>query len=58
MEVAMSTKHTLKLSSISDMLLHCGFSVRPLQSKLWRNKHEEVTLKNGWKIKILLLIMG
>ena len=25
-----------------------------LQSELWRNKHEEVTLKNGWKIKIFI----
>ena len=39
------------------MLFHCGFSVRALQSKLWRIKHEEVTLKNGWKSKILLLII-
>ena len=25
-----------------------------LQSELWRNKHEEVTLKNGRKIKIFI----
>ena len=55
----MSTKHTVKLCSILDMLLfHCGFSVRALQSKLWRIKHEEVTLKNEWKSNILLLIIG
>ena len=54
----MSTKHTVKLCSILDMLFHGGFSVRALQSKLWRIKHEEVTLKNGWKSNILLLIIG
>ena len=54
----MSTKHTVKLCSILDMLFHYGFSVHALQSKLWRIKLDEVTLKNGWKIKILLLIMG
>ena len=43
MEAAMSTKHTLKLSSMLQSIVSlCDFFVHPLQLKLRSIKHEEV----------------
>ena len=49
MEAAMSTKHTLKLSSVLHFIVSLrDFSVHPLQPKLWSIKHEGVRpLKRG-----------
>ena len=48
LEAAVSTKPTLKLSSMLDMCVSlCGFFVHKLQPKLWRIKHEGVRLKNS-----------
>ena len=43
LEAAVSTKPTLKLSSMLDMcVLLCGFFVHKLQPNLWSIKHERV----------------
>ena len=53
LEAAISTKPTLKLSSMLDMCVSlCGFFVHKLQPKLWRIKHEGVRL---WKTAASLL---
>ena len=53
LEAAISTKPTLKLSSMLDMCVSlCGFFVHKLQPKLWRIKHEWVRL---WKTAASLL---
>ena len=52
MEAAMSTKHTLKLSSMLHSIVSPrDFSVHPLQPKLWSIKHEGVRrLKRGARL--------